>query len=106
MLDATSTAANAPLLPRMADLRVFETTVSPAATDRRPHRFSASSGSQVGTPWSRLRNTCHHGEVTFIRRAAVNDEARPAAPTSSVSSGWRRSLVAEVWIVFAISLGA
>jgi membrane protease YdiL (CAAX protease family) len=44
--------------------------------------------------------------VTFIRRAAVNDEARPAAPTSSVASGWRRSLVAEVWIVFAISLGA
>lgn len=48
--------------------------------------------------------------MTFIGRDPVAQEPvteqLPAARTSPLAPAWRRAFVAEVWIVFAISLGA
>ena len=45
---------------------------------------------------------CHDGPVSLLDR----DAADAASARGTASAGWRRTLVVEVWIVFAISLGA
>ncbi len=52
--------------------------------------------------------------VSFLRRdpadqagdSAVAVAAAPTGPRTALGAGWRRTLTIEVWIVFAISLGA
>jgi membrane protease YdiL (CAAX protease family) len=45
---------------------------------------------------------CHHGEVSSVDDQVASD----VRAGGRVSGGWRRTLVTEVWVVFAISLGA
>jgi membrane protease YdiL (CAAX protease family) len=44
--------------------------------------------------------------VSLLDRDDARDASRAASARGTAAAGWRRTLVSEVWIVFAISLGA